>query len=265
MNHTEAGLSRRELALLKTWETDGVTQVRPSDLVRQLGDRVAARQALAQLAAKGALDRVAHGVYVVRPLRAVGEPWSWSSAATVAHAMIGKTYYVGGAVALTLHRLTTQVNHAVVDVFVPVQRADRSVDGAVLRFHTVAWKNAFDFGVTTVEVDGVPVAVSDPERTLLDVLDRPQLVGDPATAIETFRAGIRRVDAARLADYAARWGRVSLRQRAGYLLERAAVPLDVLDPLRAVIRPSNPVALLKGAGVPRGPAHPVWRVVDQPA
>jgi predicted transcriptional regulator of viral defense system len=262
MKHRSPGLSPRQLALLSGWGMDGVTRVRPRDLAGRIDEPVTARKTLARLAAKGALDRVTRGVYAVRPLRAVGQPWAWSSAASVAHAMAGQTYYVGGAVALTLHRLTTQVNHAVVDVFVPAQHDDRSIDGVRVRFHTGAWKDAFAFGVTTVEVDGVPVAVSDPERTLLDVLDRPELVGGAAAAVETFRAGVDRVDAARLAEHAARWGRVSLRQRAGYLLERAGVPPSVLEPLAAATAPTNPVLLPKASRRPRGRAHRVWRVVD---
>ncbi|HEY3081770.1 MAG TPA: type IV toxin-antitoxin system AbiEi family antitoxin [Chloroflexota bacterium] len=262
MNHIATGLSSRELALLSEWEMDGVTRVRPCDLAERLGEPAVARKTLARLAAKRALDRVAKGVYAVRPLRAVGQPWAWSSAASVAHAMAGQTYYVGGAVALTLHRLTTQVNHAVVDVFVPAQRDDRSIDGVRVRFHTAAWKDAFAFGVTTVEVDGVPVAVSDPERTLLDVLDRPELVGGAAAAVDAFRTGIARVDAAHLAEHAARWGRISLRQRAGYLLEQAGVPPAILAPLAAATAPTNTVPLPKASRRPRGRAHPVWRVVD---
>jgi hypothetical protein len=83
-----------------------------------------------------------------------------------------------------------------------------------------------------------------------------------AAALGGFRAGIAGVDAARLAAHAARRGRVSLRQRAGYLLERAGVPPAVLEPLAAATAPANPVPLAKAGRRPRGRAHPVWRVVD---
>src|SRR5579885_2050808 len=259
MNHTAPGLSSRELALLAEWELEGVDRVEPSDVAERVGPD-AARKVLARLARKGALDRVGRGVYAVKPLRAVGRPWASPAAAAVARALTGRRYYVGGPVALTLRRLTTQVNYAVVDVFVPDQWRPRDVGNARVVFHTLRWRGAFDFGIAPVELDGTPVDVSDPERTLLDALDRPELIGGPGAAVELFRGSLHRIDVDRLIGYALRWGRESLRQRTGFLLEMAGVPATQLHQLAAGTRPTNPVPLRKG-GSPRGRGHPVWRVV----
>src|SRR5438874_1266060 len=115
MNHTTPGLSPRELDLLTEWELGGVDRVAPADIAERVGAD-AARKVLARLARKGALQRVGRGVYAVKPLRAVGRPWASPVAAAVAQALADRRYYVGGPVALTLHRLTTQINYALVDV-----------------------------------------------------------------------------------------------------------------------------------------------------
>jgi predicted transcriptional regulator of viral defense system len=257
MNHS--GLSSRELGLLSEWELNGVDHVKPRDLAERVGVE-AARKVLARLAGKGALDRIGRGLYTVKPLRAVGRPWASPAAATAARMLAGRCYYIGGPLALTLRRLTTQVNYAVVDVFMPDQWRPREIGNARIVFHTLRWGGAFDFGIAPIELDGISVEVSDLERTLLDALDRPELIGGPGAALELFRGHLDRVDVDRLIGYALRWGRDSLRQRAGFLLEAAGAPAPQLGRLAAGMRPTNPVPLRKG-GSPRGPAHPVWRVV----
>jgi predicted transcriptional regulator of viral defense system len=245
--------------LLTEWELEGVDRVEPADVAERVGAD-AARKVLARMARKGALQRVGRGVYAVKPLRSFGRPWGSPAAAAVARTLEGRRYYVGGPVALTLRRLTTQVNYAVVDVFVEEQWRPREIGNARVVFHSLRWRGAFDFGVAPVELDGRSVDVSDAERSLLDALDRPELVGGPGEAMELFRGNMNRVDVDRLIGYALRWGRESLRQRAGFLLEAGGAPTAQLNRLAAGTRPTNPVALRKG-GSPRGRAHPVWRVI----
>jgi len=94
----------------------------------------AAAKVVASMARKGVLDRVGRGIYVIRPLRAVGRQWSVSAYTAVEHALSGKRHYIGGLAALTVHRLTAQMHASVVDVFLAGRRTPQIIANARIRF-----------------------------------------------------------------------------------------------------------------------------------
>lgn len=258
MIYTAPSLSRREVGLLAQWERTGVTRVTTRDVASLVGE-AQAPHVLSRLARKRALDRIGRGIYMVRPLRAVGVPWANSAIEMAAHLLAGQPYYVGGAVALTLHRLTTQQYYSIVDAFVSRQRPAQVLGQATVVFHTLRWADAFALGISNVSGEPIPVLVSDPERTLLDLVDRPDLLGGSRSALAAVRDGLDRIDLDRLVAYALRWPRTTTRQRLGYLMEKHGAPPAVLCTLAAGTRPSAavPVLLREPAA---GAIHPTWRV-----
>ncbi len=68
------------------------------------------------------------------------------------------------------------------------------------------------------------VNVSDVERTLLDALDHPRLVGGMRRALDLFSTGLARADLNTLIGHAVRGSRHSTCQRVGVLLERRGPP-----------------------------------------
>lgn len=258
MNYIAPSLSMREVGLLAQWERTGTSRVTTSDAAALVGEANAAK-VLSRLARKGTLDRIGRGIYAVRPLRAAGVPWSAPEVVAVANLLADRPYYVGGAVALTLHRLTTQQYFSVVDVFVPSQRPTKDIGHARIVFHSLGWADAFAVGIDRVAVDGTDVMVSDPERTLLDLVDYPRLLGGSRTALTAVRDALGRVDINRLVGYALRWPRTTTRQRLGYVLEQVGAPSSALAALAAATSPPSVVpVLLRGPAI--GPIHPIWRV-----
>lgn len=76
-----------------------------------------------------------------------------------------------------------------------------------------------DFGVTIGYSLGVPIYITDAERTLIDALCKPENSGGIAKVFQAWRkAEILNVD--RLVGYVDRYGVQNLRQRVGYLLEK---------------------------------------------
>ena len=254
-------LTPRETAVLAWADRARRTRLTVRDMAEAVGPSAAPKTA-SSLARKGVLDRVGRGVYVVRPLRAVAAPWSLSALAAVAALLDGQRYYVGGPAALALHRLTTQSYGSVVDVFVTGHRRPRELGGARIVFHE-APPALIGFGLTTVPIEGVPLSVSDPERTLLDLLEHPRMLGIPET-LAAVAAAAARVDLARLLGYATRWPNLSTCQRLGVLLERAGTPPDALRPLADRVRSAGVAAMVRAAPR-RGPTHRVWRIVENDA
>jgi predicted transcriptional regulator of viral defense system len=258
MSYLAPRLSPSETALLSEVDRRAVATLTAADARRILGDR--GPKVVSGMARKGILDRVSRGVYVVRPLRAFGRPWGLSAIVAVEHSLAGQEHYVGGLVALTLHRLSEQIYSSVIDVYVPSRRRGRTVANARVHFHTVP-KQRIEIGLTTLVLEGVPVKVSDPAKTLLDALDLPAPYGGLTAAVTLVDDLIERVNFAQLVEYALDLSPISTLQRLGVLLERHGAPERELTRLaQRSAETSNVPSMV--AGSRRGRQNPRWHVVE---
>ena len=175
---------------------------------------------------------------VLRPC-AIAIPWATSTLVLIADLLDGHDYYVGGPIALTAHRLTEQMFHGVVDVFVGARRLNRKLGNGQVIFHTHRWLEAYTLGVTGITVSSTTVRMSDPERTLLDIVDHPSLLGAHEGGIATVERALDRIDLDRSRPNGARWPQSASRQRLGSILERNGVNHTVgTTPARKMSQPT---------------------------
>jgi predicted transcriptional regulator of viral defense system len=80
-------------------------------------------------------------------------------------------------------------------------------------------KGAWDFGHTINYSQGLPIYVTDVERTLLDTLRAPGDSGGVALVFRAWRQARGSVNLDRLIEYTERFGQAILRQRVGFVLE----------------------------------------------
>jgi predicted transcriptional regulator of viral defense system len=252
-------LSRRELSLISSWEKEHRTRLRLEELRQMLGDP--AEWVAHRLTRKGVLQRVSRGVYLIRPVRTLDRPSVSSAAAALSFLLEEQPYYLGGLWALSLHRLTSQAYASAVDAYVLRRRRSRVVLNARVTFHALPPK-AFAYGITGIMIEGAQVQVSDPERTVLDLLDHSRTAGDLRTAVRQVAAALARVRAKTLVEYAAKASRTSTCQRLAVLLERAGIGAKVLRPLeRRTGRTRTVLSMIEGE--PRkGHLNARWRVVE---
>jgi len=218
------------------------------------------RRVVSGMARKGVLDRVRRGVYVTRPIHAFARPWSLSAVASVEQALADEPHYLGGLVAFSLHRLTEQTYSSAIDVYVVGRRRPAVISNARVRFHQVP-ESAMGVGIAKLSVEQVAVRMSDPERTLLDALDRPAAMGGLTQAVRMFAGGLEGVDVPRLIVYALELSPPSTLQRVGVLLERRGVPEQYLRTLADRVRgTSNKPAMVPGPR--RGHLHARWRIIE---
>lgn len=252
-------LSKREVALIAGWERDRRKFLNSKDIRAAVG-RAAAPTVTSSLLRKGVLERIERGVYLIRPVRALLRPTSPSAPMVVAAMLDAEPYYLGGLWALTQHGLTDQQYVSVMDAFVTRVRSARHVAGAKVAFHSVP-PRAMEYGVSEVRIEEVNVRVSDPPRTLLDLLDYPRMVGGLRVAVGLFVAALSRVDVATLVDYAVRGSRAATCQRLGVLLERVRTPEPVLRKLNARIQEPRPLTSMV-PGPRKGRVNGRWTVVE---
>ncbi len=181
------------------------------------------RRFLAYLAARGWLARIRRGLYITVPLEAT-DPAEWREDPWIVAAKTFAPCYVGGWSACEHWGLTEQIFREVIVVTAQRVRHRRAeVQGTV--FHIKVLPEQRIFGSRSVWRRQVRVQVSDPSRTLVDILDDPALgggvrhVADVASAY--FASEYR--DDQRLLEYAERLGNRTVFKRLGYLVETLGV------------------------------------------
>src|SRR6266478_6337212 len=255
-----SSLSRREVALLAEWERERRVSVTLEDIRRVVGVTVA-RDVASRLVAKKALERIGRGKYLVRPLRTLSRPTVTSAVVQAAVLLQGEPYYLGGLWALTFHRLTEQQYVSVLDAFVARRHRSRRLGGARLVFHRVS-PERLSYGMVATELEGMSVQLSDPERTLIDLLDFPEVAGGGGEALRMVKQALPRVDRAKLVEYAARGARSSTCQRLGVLLERAGTaPRRLAELHRRVLKTKSVLSMDPGTQR-RGPFNRRWGVIE---
>jgi predicted transcriptional regulator of viral defense system len=253
-------LGPREVRLLAEWERERRNSVTLTDIQNRVG-KPAAKYVARELVRKGALRRIRRGAYLVRPLRTLLWPSVPSTAVATAALLQSEPYYLGGLWAVSFHRFSTQRYANIVDAFVTHRLAPRPLGPGKVRFHALS-RRLVDYGVTSAEIEGVPVRLSDPERTLLDALDRPRLFGGLGSALSLLAENLSRLDQQRLVSYAVGGSKPTTRQRLGVVLERAGASARVLAPLQP--RALKPGSLLSMAPDKRrkGTINRRWGVVE---
>lgn len=102
------------------------------------------------------------------------------------------------------------------------------------------------------------VAVTDPERTLLDLFAAPHVFGSLQVGLETLEAELKRLDAAKLVGYALRYDVGAVIKRLGWAMESLGVPDSVTAPLLAY--PIQSYSQLDPTAPPNGTPIARWQL-----
>jgi predicted transcriptional regulator of viral defense system len=259
-NYSAPALSSRESELIASLERERRAVVTLDELAVRFG-RPAAYEMVRSLVAKGVLHRLNRGLYRAQPMRSLGRRHAVSAPVTAAHILRAQPYYLGGWWAWSFHGLTQQAHSSRLDAFVTRWRAPRRLDNARLFFHRVA-SDKLSYGIVSTNVEGADVRLSDPERTLLDALDHPSLLGSVSDALRRVTEALAKAEVRRIVTYAVRGSRTSTCQRLAVLLERRGVSPRALSPLVSRTRETKSVLSLWPDAPRIGPVHLKWRVVE---
>lgn len=223
-----------------------------------------ATRILHELSKKGAARRVGKGKYVVLAPEAMTGPGQFVQDSLVVAAELMKLakrdYAVAYASAAYLHGLLEQTPQETQVMIAHYRRAARLGPTQLIRFVIASpWKL---FGTTQTKYQEQTIAVTDPEKTVLDCLDRLDLSGGLEQAAQVLAAAGRddKLDPKKLVRYAKLMRSRSLLQRLGYLLERGKLlpsAAKALQPLK------HPVPCLLDPAAPRrGKLNPRWQVFE---
>jgi predicted transcriptional regulator of viral defense system len=223
-----SGIGPRFRSYLERLHRDAGATFDAADAARILDLRQPdAARLLGYLARRGWLSRVRRGLYVTVPLDArrsgewIEDPW-------VVADSIYRPCYIGGWSACEHWNLTDQLFRTVLVVAGrDVRRSEVSYSG--VRLHLTSRSPNMIFGTVGVWRNSTRVNVSDPSRTIVDILDDPRLGGGLrhcADALHEYLVSDHRDDE-RLIGYGDRLGNRTIFKRLGYLLDSRERPAGV--------------------------------------
>jgi predicted transcriptional regulator of viral defense system len=228
-------LSANESKVVLALEAEGRDELTLQDIATLANASAAYARKLAQsLVRKGWLQRLGRGRYLLNPARAGPDAIPDMNAFRVGSRLVSPSYF-GYATGANLHGLLTRVPRAYF-IVTTSRRTPTLAEPAEFRIvHVPARKF---FGWTDAAKYGSKLRVSDVEKTLVDAIDRPDLVGGIAAAAQIVNNAKPRLDYDRLVAYAKRMRSKSLAQRLGYLLEHVAprhqAPRAALEALQSL-------------------------------
>lgn len=216
-----AGIGKKERERLSAVLRDAKGAISVAEVAGTLGvSNIVAAKMLARWAQKGWLSRICRGVYVPIPLESqtsdvrLEDPW-------VIAARLYSPCYIGGWSAAQYWDLTEQIFRAVV-VITTRRPRDRKPNIKGTKFFLCTISQNAMFGLKQVSRGKVKIEVSDPTRTVLDMLNDPQLGGGIRSTVDMLANYLRseKKDLSLLLDYAGRLGNGAVYKRLGFLLER---------------------------------------------
>jgi len=219
-----SGLGKTSRAQLAAVLREAKGAVTPGVAAEALGlTRQEAARRLARWAVQGWLQRVRRGIYVAVPLESERVDAIPEDAWIIADAAFSPCF-ISGWSAAEHWGLTEQVFRT---VLVSTTRRPRlretTMGGISFRLRTVGERQLF--GLKGVWRGRTRVQVSDPSRTMVDLLHRPWLGGGLRSSVEmleSYLASQEYRDVGRLLTYAQSLGVGAVFKRLGYLLERLA-------------------------------------------
>lgn len=227
-------LGPAEARVVLSFREQGRDVVEAADIIDLLRSEQTGRKVIRNLLRKGWLTRLAGGRYMLLPPERGVESSGENNPLAVAAAVVEESY-VGWWSAAAFHGFTTQMP-ATVFVAVKRQTRARTVEDTDIRFVTIPARKFFGASRYTVYARGTNI--SDPEKTVIDCIDRPDLAGGPAELTRIVHAATAEIKQGKLLDVALRMKSTSLLQRLGFLTDLVERPLQ--EELRARVRDAIP-------------------------
>jgi len=126
-------------------------------------------------------------------------------------------------------------------------------------YHFVQVKPERFFGTEKAWIGEARVTITDPERTLLDGLARPQHCGDFAEVLHAFEVRGKDLNLRRIIEYALKLDAATVK-RLGWVLEHQGVDSPELERLASF--PIKGYRKLDPTGPRRGPCNPRWMIQE---
>jgi predicted transcriptional regulator of viral defense system len=249
-----------QLILRLEWEKQPVVTIEETMAILGISYDPA-RQVLSRLARHRWLAPIVPGKYELIPAERGEYAFPDTNPLFIGSVLV-QPYYFSYATAAFFHGLSTQ---AAATVYIATTARREGPLVVRDKEYRLVFQPAHKFfGAQDVDAYGSHVQMAEPEKAILDCLDRPQYAGDIPEVAAMLWHGKGRLDWPRLADYALRFRSQSLVQRLGHLADLLSLPIDA-EARERLLRGTgkNTCYLGQPSRWGRGGAYnATWRVVD---
>jgi predicted transcriptional regulator of viral defense system len=216
------------------------------------------RELLSTLVKRGWLQRIEKGKYLILPFEA-GREREWTEHEFIIASYLIEPYYIGFRSALNYFGYTEQISRTVFIVSTSRKlKSSMEISGVTYNFVFMS-KRKF-FGAKQISVDGSQVNISEPEKTIVDCLDRLRYCGGISEVAKALWYGRDELDFTKMAEYSRRNGTRAASQRLGYLIEilgfKADKAVEIL--LQSMSTRYTP---LDNLSEPKGKYMERWKVI----
>jgi predicted transcriptional regulator of viral defense system len=255
-----AGISeknRRYITLLHR-QTNGIVTVKDAAPLLGLGPKETAK-IFSALSYQGWVRRIRRGLYLLIPLEATSpEDWQADPWVVAEHAF--NPAYIAGWSACEHWRFTEQI-FLDIAVFTSSRIRERRIKIDKTDYVLKKISNDLFFGTQSIWRNHTRISMSDPTRTVVDILDDPKWGGGMRHVAQILNSYLNsgHYDGDRVRDYIIRIGNSSSAKRLGYLLQTShAEKNDLLESLAPLI--TKGYVLLDPTIPSRGPYISKWNV-----
>lgn len=220
---TMSGIGKKDRARLSAVARNAKGAIRADDVARILDiDKVSAAKMLARWSKKGWISRILHGLYIIVPIESstsnipIEEPW-------VIAKSIFSPCYIGGWTAAEYWDLTEQIFYSIL-VITSKNISIRELSVRNIKFVIRTVPDKLFFGLKSVWRGSERLNISDPSRTILDLLIAPKLAGGIRPVADIFNNYLKSKhnDLQLLLEYSSRQSKGVVYKRLGFLLEKYA-------------------------------------------
>ncbi|MCX9083737.1 MAG: type IV toxin-antitoxin system AbiEi family antitoxin domain-containing protein [Candidatus Methanoperedens sp.] len=170
---------------------------------------------------EGWIERIEKGKYLIIPLGA--KKGGYTINEFVIGSQLVKPAVISYWSALNYHGLTEQIPNTVF-IQTTARKKEQELEIFGVRYRIVRITEKKLFGFEKVWIDDVAVLITDPEKTIVDCLDKSQYCGGIAEAAKALHGDL---DIEKLKKYAIDIGNSAVIKRLGLLCDKIGIKVDV--------------------------------------
>jgi len=250
-------LSKDQLYLISRAEFEKQKLITTQFVQKLFPDRNKAYKMVVYLTRKGRLIKIEKGKYLLVPIKAPNQQWMPNEFVVAALWMKEIPYYIGY---YTMYHYWGFIDQIPRTIFVlnTAKSSRRMICG--LRYDAVKIDKKKYYGVKKIKIDEEEVSISDKERTLVDFAYNP--LGSIYNFKEALRRSFKEIDLEKFIRYLTMFPVISVRKRAGLLLEESGCKDSLLDELKKSIGKTQTHVVLNPFNKSRrGKINKEWQII----
>jgi predicted transcriptional regulator of viral defense system len=249
-------LSKDEIYLISRVEYEKQKLITTAYARGLYNDSNKASKIIASLLRKKRLIRIEKGKYLLVPIKAPNQQWVPNEFVVAALWMGNNPYYIGYFTMYNYWGFTDQIPQTI--YVLNTKKFSRTVIGGV-RYEAIKIDQKKYYGIKKIMIEGEEVSISDKERTLVDMIYKP--IGSFESLLLVIKNNLKKIDLLLFIDYLKQFPVVSIRRRAGYLLEKVGCSPVSLRELRKSIGLGKTFVALDPAGPRSGKINKEWGII----